>query len=206
MATTIQEFVKERGINCLMHFTRMQNLGSILERGLVTRDTLILEGFSDFNDQIRLDETHAVCGSIGFPNYKMFYRLRCENPKERWVVIVLHETILWELNCAFCCRNAASKHMTTTPWENKLGLSALQAMFIDQPHGERQAGLSKDFTTDPQAEVLMLDGVPREYIWGVVTESIADKNQVEAKYPGLEVYHQPEYFSGRPDHVYWKGR
>ncbi len=47
MAGTIQEYATERGINCLMHFTRASNLESILRRGLAPRDTLNPEGYNN---------------------------------------------------------------------------------------------------------------------------------------------------------------
>ena len=37
MATTIEEFVDERGIRSLFHFTRLKNLPSILKRGLLIK-------------------------------------------------------------------------------------------------------------------------------------------------------------------------
>jgi hypothetical protein len=76
MASTVQEYVAEREIDCLVHFTRASNLDSILQRGLLPRDILMVEGYNDFNDQYRHDGTNAVCLSIGFPNYKMFFSLR----------------------------------------------------------------------------------------------------------------------------------
>ena len=47
MATTVQEYVAERGINSLMHFTLVANLDSIMARGLVLRDTLVAAGYAN---------------------------------------------------------------------------------------------------------------------------------------------------------------
>lgn len=67
MAGTIQEYATERGIKLLMHFTRASNLVSILQRGLVPRDTLSLGGYNNFNDKCRHDRTQTACLSIEFP-------------------------------------------------------------------------------------------------------------------------------------------
>lgn len=65
MATTIQEYAAAIDVKQLVHFTRESSLDSIMQRGLITRNTLVLEGFTAFNDNVRADYTHAVCVSIG---------------------------------------------------------------------------------------------------------------------------------------------
>ena len=205
MATTIQEYVAERGINFLMHFTRAGNLPSILARGLVRRDTLTLEGFDGFNDQHRIDGTDAVCLSIGFPNYKMFFRLRQENKEESWAVLVVQPQVLWELDCAFCCTNAASNSVTAISLADRKGLAALQAMYGDWPTKPRaELNLPNGLPTNPQAEVLVLHGVPRKYISGVVTLTEAHKEELAAANPGLQVWARAQFFRYRNDHSHWK--
>lgn len=205
MTVTIQEYAVERGIKCLMHFTRSTNLDSILERGLIPRDTLLNEGFIDFNDQYRFDGTHAICLSIGFPNYKMFWRLRQENQDVDWVILGIHPAALWALTCAFCVTNAASSSVTSVPFGQRIGLEAFQAMYADYPPKYREIlGISDDFPTNPQAEVLMIEGVPRDYILGVIVLSKAKQVELQAKYPGLQVVINARYFSYRQDYGHWK--
>src|SRR5215470_3724401 len=92
-ARQIQQYCLERAIPSLVHFTRLCNLPSILQRGLLSR--LTLEKSSSaycpvFNDLRRLDQcTDAICFSIAFPNYKMFYRYSMDKRSD-WVVIVLN--------------------------------------------------------------------------------------------------------------------
>ena len=87
MATTVQEYAAAIGVKQLVHFTRESNLESILKRGMVTRDKLKLEGFDGFNDNVRADYTHAVCVSIGFPNYKMWWGIKKDNPNVDWIIL-----------------------------------------------------------------------------------------------------------------------
>jgi hypothetical protein len=205
MATTIQEFATERSINYLMHFTRARNLNSILARGLVPRDTLLLEGFDAFNDQHRLDGTHAVCMSIGFPNYKMFYGCQKDNAGETWVILVISPRVLWELDCAFCAANAASNGVTAVPLGQRKGLAAMQAMFADWPSKARaELGLPDNYPTNPQAEVLSLQGVPARYFLGVIVLNEAAKQEVLARHPGLDVRVMAQYFRYRKDFAHWK--
>ncbi|EOU1352854.1 DarT ssDNA thymidine ADP-ribosyltransferase family protein [Pseudomonas aeruginosa] len=205
MANTIQEYVAEREIKCLLHFTRQSNLESILQRGLVTRNTLVLEGHNNFNDQYRLDGTDAVCLSIGFPNYKMFFGLRQANQGEDWVVLAIHPAALWTLPCAFCTTNAASASVTAIPLEQRRDLAALQLMYEDWGEKTRaMLGIQNQYPTNPQAEVLMLNGVPREYIFGVIVLNQAKQQELKAKYPNLDVRALAGYFRYRSDYAHWK--
>ena len=205
MATSIQEFVAERGIKCLMHFTRERNLDSILRRGLVPRNALIQEGFDGFNDQYRIDGTDAVCLSIDFPNYKMFYGIQKDHAHETWVVVVIHPQVLWDLDCAFCSANAASSGVTGIPLARRRSLEAMQAMYADWPGKERsELHIPTNYPTNPQAEVLALQGVPRKYILGVFTLNEVVRRELKAKYPDVDIRAEAKYFRYRRDYAHWK--
>ena len=101
MAGTIQEFVDARGIKSLFHFTRVDNLRPILESGLLTREACDLAGIKPvINDHYRYDGTGAISATISYPNYRMFYSLRCGSDAE-WVVLKLKRSLLWRTRCAF---------------------------------------------------------------------------------------------------------
>lgn len=205
MATTIEEFVAERGIKLLMHFTRAKNLASILARGLVPRNTLALEGFDGFNDQYRIDGTDAVCLSIDFPNYKMFYGIQKDHAGEDWVILCIHPQALWDLDCAFCTANAASNGVTAIPLDQRRTLAAMQAMYADWPGKARsELNLPDNYPTNPQAEVLALQGVPRRYIVGILALNEVTRQELMAKYPGVEVRSNAGYFRYRRDFAHWK--
>ena len=76
----MESFLKQNRIDWLYHFTRVENLPNILKYGLLPRETLEWNGIgSQFNDNYRHDCClDAVCTSIEFPNYKMFYKYRME--------------------------------------------------------------------------------------------------------------------------------
>ncbi|BEP37653.1 hypothetical protein GmRootV59_46240 [Variovorax sp. V59] len=204
MATTVQEYVAERGINSLMHFTRVSNLDSIMARGLVPRNTLVAEGYASFNDQYRFDQTNAVCVTIGFPNYKMFHGCKKDHPDERWVVLVIRPAALWMLDCAFCVTNAASNMVTAIPLANRKGLAAMQGMYADWPTKARaDLAIPDAYPTNPQAEVLMLNGVPRNYIMGIITLNEAVRLELLMKFPGVDIRAMAAYHRWRKDYQHW---
>ncbi len=205
MATTIQEYAVERGVKNLLHFTRESNFNSILQRGLLTRDVLAHEGYASFNDNVRADYTNAVCLTIGFPNYKMWHGLKQDSPGVDWVIVAVAPAALWRLPCAFCTANAALASVAAIPLAQRQTLAAFQAMYADVPGKERvKLGIAQHFTTNPQAEVLMLQGVPKNYIFGVIVSTVAQEARLKAKYPDLQIFMRPKFFSYRSDWAYWK--
>ena len=205
MANTIQEYATGRGIQYLMHFTRASNLGSILQRGLVVRNALIPEGYGDFNDQYRIDGTNAICLSIGFPNYKMFWGLRKDNPGIDWVILVIRPEVMWTLPCAFCATNAAATSVTAIPLVQRSTLTALQAMYADWNDKTRTLlNIPDNYPTNPQAEVLMLEGVPRHHILGVIVLNETTKKSLQAQFPTLDVIVNAGYFRYRRDYEHWR--
>ena len=205
MATTIREYVAERGITCLMHFARTSSLDSILARGLLTRDILVQGGFKAFNDQLRLDGTHAVCLSIEFPNYKMFHGVKKDNPNETWIIVVVSPAVLWELDCAFCVANAASNGVTAIAIAQRRGLAAMQAMYADWPTKVRaELNIPNSYPTNPQAEVLVLQNIPPSYIMGLYVLNEAARQAVNARCPSLDVRVDAGKFRWRRDYEHWK--
>lgn len=206
MSQAIQDFAHMREVKQLLHFTRATNLGSILQWGLATRDLLVNAGKGDVcNDKFRLDGTQAICLSIGFPNYKLFYTLRNKDAGIGWVVLAINPAVLWELRCAFCASNAASAGVTAIPLASRMTLGAFQNMY-GNPDLRAKLGLANDLSTDPQGEVLALDGVPTKYIWGAYVLNIQTKELLEKMYPNLKVKVHAGLFSWRHDYSHWKSK
>ena len=68
---------------------------------------------------------------VSFPNYRMFYKYRCEDTNAQWVVLGLSPKILWEKDCAFCNNNAASSSIAITDINTKKNLDSLKDMFAE---------------------------------------------------------------------------
>lgn len=131
----IMEIVEKRKIEQLTHFTRLENLHSILENGLVP--VSIQQNMkipSVHNDEQRIDsKLDCTSCSVEFPNYKLFYFFR-ENkfPGTRWVVVVLNKDVLfspknisyyYHTNAASFSRLSSIKELSTA--------NAFQNMFCE---------------------------------------------------------------------------
>lgn len=170
-STEIQRLCRERDIQTLVHFTRIRNLYSILRNGLIGRNALeqlALDERPVYNDSGRWDgHEEAICLSISFPNYRMFYKYSNDNRSE-WVVLLLDPAVLWELDCVFCHENAASNAVRFISLEERRQVHSFERMFADYGHIRRiNLGIPDNYPTHPQAEVLALEPILPRYITGV---------------------------------------
>ncbi|MCP5170220.1 MAG: DUF4433 domain-containing protein [Hahellaceae bacterium] len=181
----IKTFSNERNIKQLIHFTRYENLESILLNGLVTRNELD-ELSNDFytNDILRLDgRKNSISLSISFPNYKMFYKYRMISKAKGWIVLFLSPEVLWHYNCLFCMHNAADLRISTRSIASLSGVDSFKEMFFDEPTNTRlMQRLEEFYTTDPQAEVLVLDNVPLNYILSIGFDNLNLLNEAKISY------------------------
>ena len=84
-------------------------------------------------------------------------------------------------------------------------LEAFRAMYDDFGETKRiELNILDKQPTNPQAEVLLLDGVSRDAILGVVVDREDLQLRLEAAHPGLAVRVMPGFFSARSDYLHWK--
>jgi len=209
-AHQIHDFCKSHKITSLIHFTRVENLVSILASGLIARETLERYPIQDrpsFNDHRRIDNcNNATCLSISFPNYKMFYRMQLYKGTT-WAVMVLDAAILWELDCAFCQENASSNNVRYLPIDERKTSVALTKLFSDHPSNSRQKlNIPIYYHTHPQAEVLVFEPIPPRYIkaihfpvFNLLQEWRTQNPKVD--HPGIACDEQ--YFRPRCDYSAW---
>lgn len=205
----MNKILQEKNIKYLFHFTRAENLENILKYGLLPRSVLYENGItSSVNDDYRYDNCeNAVCTSIGFPNYKMFYALRKQNPGVDWAVLLLDAQILCDYDCAFCCENAGSATIYQTDIKSRKGKEAFLKLFDEQEGrcSRNEMNLPSCYPTNPQAEVLVFANIPVKYI----------KFVYFCNYETLEKYIEifdntnmckvsRNYFYGRKDYEFWK--
>lgn len=211
--------VKEREIDIVWHFTKLENLHGILKYGLVPRErfenllisnpevTDIISRLVKFNDEFRFDGCkNANCCSIGHPNYKMFYSLRRSDLNQEWVVIAINPKILWERDCAFCVENAASSNVTNLSIAQRKGRAAFNKMFHDiqgKPTRE-ELGISSDFPTNPQAEILVFDTIKPGDILGIVFQTEIKKEEYLKQYPNFDIICHSLPFKPRKDYRHWQ--
>lgn len=204
--TIMQNFVAARGIRKLLHFTRLDNLPSILQHGIVPRTELIARNIEfEFNDADRHDGyLHASCFTIGWPNYKMFYPLRCDNPDVKWAVIECVPAILWEKPCIFSAENAASTAARQIAAAQRAGVPGIAAMYAEVPGKPTRAEirLPMDLPTNPQAEVLVCDVVEPAFIQRVHIKDPASRALYAGAYPGMRF--DAGWEGARSDYTHWR--
>lgn len=202
----IKNLVEERGIRYLVHFTRLKNLESILQFGLIPRSEFENHNIqSTVNDSLRLDNClGATSLSIEFPNYKMFYKYRNET-SEKWTVIGLKPEILWEKDCVFCSTNAANSSVSRLALDKRKGYNALNKMFdeiINKP-SRQEMGVSERYATDPQAEILVFDKIEPRYIMGATFNEHFLVLSFKKRFRSYNFRLYPTFFGARKDYQHW---
>lgn len=206
----IKNEIEKRGIKRLVHFSRLENLDSIIEFGLWPRTALDeLKVRYIYNDDSRMDGySDASCLSIGFPNYKMFYYCRMKNDKENWIVLTLSPDILWQKDCAFCHKNAASRDVACIPLHERKKTEAFFKLFEDGENFPKRSALRIpiSYPTNPQAEILVFEPIEAEYIKRIVFQCpiLAKKAEIKYEKYGIKSIFQPKFFSPRGDFKHWK--
>ncbi len=218
-AEQIRAIIDARGITRLFHFTRLSNLESILERGLLTRTQLTEQTLYHANNGNRRDKhPNATCCTIEFPNYKMFCVVRGNGGTADWVIIELTADILLQKKCAFYTTNAASDIIInrypddfngSEAFIDFQGVTAFQNMFAEvggDTWTRVQMRQPDNYTTNPQAEVLVFDQIEQNYISAIYTD---DKNIADAwnaREPNINLTIRYDLFQGRHDWKSWRGR
>ena len=198
---------KLRGIKFFVHFTRIENLPSISEHGLLTRKNLDKNSVNyRFNDNNRMDNIiNSLSLSITFPNYKMFWKYRMADENVKWAMILLDaEKILFNLPCAFNSANASTNKMRYTNKKERMTLDAFQKMFYDE-NLRKKLNLAFNETTDPQAEVLCFADIPAEYFKAIVFQDSETANEYKKLFKNISCkVDEKYYFSPRHDWEFWK--
>jgi hypothetical protein len=202
----MQNFAVSRGIRNVVHFTRLTNLSSILQHGIVPRQTLVNTQMAfDHNDAWRHDGyLQASCFTIGWPNYKMFFPLRCENPDVKWAVIECSPSVLWEKQCIFSPENAASHTARSVGEAQRVDVTGITAMFAEVVGKPTRAeiGLADFHPTNPQAEVLVCDVVEPRYFLRIHIQDGDARREFSSAYAHVEFTWGWE--GARFDYSHWR--
>ena len=180
----MQAIALAKKIPFLVHFTRSENIPSIMKHGLIPVGIANNLGIKPkINDQLRLDgRLNGTSLSISFPNGQLFYRLRKENPDVSWTVLAISTGVLWSKDVLFCCHNAADNRISRVTSDALRQPETFEALFGDVDGLAKRAdqGLRSFDPTDVQAEALVMEKIEPEFILGALFN---DKETLEALSP-----------------------
>lgn len=192
MPHPVEAVVTERRIVRLVHFTRLANVSSILEHGLIPRSTVAeVAPTCITNDCLRIDaRTHSNCLSITFPNSRMFYSYMMEDQSVAWAILLLNPQLLLEDRVLFCKHNAADNRIRSLPDEALRGVEALKAMFeeIEGVPTRADQNLKLADPTDVQAEILVKGVIDPVYFDGIVFQNSETANEYAGAAGNLKCY------------------
>lgn len=221
----ITEVLEERNIKHLVYFTRLENLKSILENGIVPEKYQLGKGICSIKNNCKKRYPFQVEGngySVEFPNYKLLNLLRDgNNPNDSYVILrleaksVLLDTIGKQV---YCLDNALTSN-------DKYGDRGLNELFLPEYHKEGyvyndeyqkeihnyrdKLNIPDNYTTNPQAEVEICTIVEPKYIKQVVFENNNDKQswlESNGVYQNgsVEFIVDSKLFGPRFDYQFWQ--
>lgn len=162
---TFEGILERRGIEEFVHFTSVKNLKSILKYGLLSvAEQRKYHISAEINDKQRLDNNlNGISLSVSFPNYKMFYKLNQGN-YNGWVILSLDPNEIIKKECFFLPKNAACRGIdisTSRAQKDYMSPESFENMFKNRgEHKRGEMGLPDNYTTDPQAEIMVKSYIP----------------------------------------------
>lgn len=218
-AQAIEAEARRRGIVRLVHYTRLENLPTILKHGLLPRANI--EGKArfkvSFNDSVRADRRlDCSCLSVQKINYLMFWEhSRYRFPQAEWCIVGFDSSIIWKQSCLFCETNAASAGAVGRALEYGWSGEGLARMFNDPVPTRRgvvsrsalmPGGLPTNETSDPQAEVLVEGRIAPELIRAVTFRRQDDRRGLEEYLTNARVDYRIDHsqFGPRKDFSFWR--
>lgn len=210
--------VEDRGVEYLVHFTPLMNIGSILKKGLLPRTQLTENNVEAIiPDLDRWDSCLDYSSlSISFPNYRILYRksidMNCP-----FAVLLINPRMILDLpieDISYLPDNAAA--IGTGAIENKIGMEAAKALFSESVtlNGSiitrEQLGIPDNYSTNPQAEVFVWGKIDPKYILKIVVKDYASRKELDPDLDLLPIEkNKPisvdsSYFSARSDYRFWQ--
>ena len=175
----IQEIIEKRNIRKLVHFTKISNLKSIIENGILSREEMDKKNIKFYyNDEQRLDTwLSASCLSITKRNSAIFPKFveKSNTNESDWIDVFISPEILIDKECIYCFTNAAN-HQFNDFRENNLPLKspkAFEMMFYKKVKRKEGHIILRDIqkeneTTCIQAEVCVFGKIEKKYFLNLV--------------------------------------
>ena len=211
----IKQIIRDREIRNLFHFTPVDNLDSILEKGLKSR-AVIMQNPDEYPNVICPDEKridgrrNGICLSVSFPNHFLLQKYR-ERGNNDWAIIVLDINLILKISdrdTLFFQTNAASGRFRGVGDYFLKSPDALQSLFAYEVQLDnirsllRRIHLPKKYPTNVQAEVMVNNYIECDYIKGVIFDNYELMETYHEKWPeNYNFYYDEGFFSNREDYL-----
>ena len=215
----IRQFIRKNRINYLTHFTRAENLKSILQFGLlpasILRGNPVFSGVYFSSLPLPPLWSSFVSLNISFPDYKLFMQLQNHQPSD-WVILLIDSKVLGDFPCYFFPDRALSFiNSAAAPGQvlnDFRSVKALKDLFTDRDGVKRkELDIPPFFPTNPCTEILCGFPIGPSYItqiwfyseykfnqWVLSNTEFALKQDKNLWATGLQFY------SPRSDYTFWK--
>ena len=186
------EILTARGVTRLCHFTKFQSLTHIIPSadGILASSS-IRQDTKNVTDTARYDgELDYVCCSVQYPN-SWFLKKAMQNNTDKifkdWVVLYVDLSILKYKSAKFCPCNASKSYGTHID-DRMENIDSIFAASVPTFAYPRSPQMLASCPTDGQAEILIRDSIPREYIIGMAVgnEEVAKRIYGMLKMYGME--------------------
>lgn len=178
-----------RGVTRLCHFTKLQSLTHIItsEQGVLASGS-IRQDTKNPNDTARYDgELDFVCCSVEYPNSWFLKHAREANYDpifNDWAVLYIDLGILKDKRIKFCPCNA-SRDRGAYINQNADEIESIFSYSVPTFRYSRTPQMLPACPTDGQAEILIADNVPRDYIKGI---ALGNDDVAKRVYAMLKLY------------------
>lgn len=170
---SVYDVLVHHGVSRLCHFTKLQNLSHILgsAKGILATGQITLDS-KNINDEVRADGAlDYVCCSIEYPNSWYFGKAKQRNVDtifKTWVIVLVDVKIVKLRDIKVSQGNAAKGCGAYVREGSDSTAEELFGEYVETYRGRRPEKMLDCCTTDGQAEVLVKDNIPRDYITGII--------------------------------------
>ncbi len=200
---SVRQKAHNRGTQSLYHFTSIENLMSIMERGYIysrekvdelklVDDGYFTADYVDHMDEERFDGLRNYVNlSLSRPNWYLLnkYQKRPELSHLDWCILCVEISPMFDDSTLFSVCNAASS--TAKRYGVCGGAAGFEKMFMQEVVTPRKIytrhNLPESFTTDIQAEVLVKDSIATKYIKTAFLPRQSKLNQYQAAFKMLDL-------------------
>lgn len=204
-----------RGVTRLCHFTKLQSLTHILASadGIVA-SSAIQQDTKHTNDSFRFDgELDHVCCTIEYPNSWFLNKAiqnNMDNIFREWVVLCISLDVLLHRSAKFCECNASSKCGKYIR-SDMSQIGDIFALEVPSFQHKRSPKMLSCCPTNGQAEILIKDNIPRQYIKRIIVGNHDVAKNVYAMVklyaiPDIPVYIAPDVLSPTWSGIIKQGR